>query len=90
MARGKLSRVVRIGASALAGVAGAALVVVGLLGLATFVVALADPRGTQLANDSDPFGEEPSTLEVALRSATYCLCFGSGLLVIHRVRRPWQ
>ena len=47
-------------------IAGVSLLLVGLLGVSVSVVAIVDPVGTKMADDSDPFGTPPTTVESLL------------------------
>ena len=48
------------------------------------LVALADPQGTQLANDSDPFGAPPSTAHLLLHVAVGGALSALGIWLVAR------
>ncbi|MDH5821991.1 hypothetical protein QFW77_03150 [Luteimonas sp. RD2P54] len=58
------------------------------LGVVIFgAVALADPQGAQLANDSDPFGVPPSTVELLLHVAAGAALSALGVWLVARKPR---
>ena len=55
------------------------------LGVAIFgLLALADPQGAQLANDSDPFGAPPQTGMLLLRIAAGVALMALGIWLVAR------
>lgn len=63
---------------------GAALSLVGTLGIGFGVLSMIDPVGTQLADDHNPLAKAPTISESALVTGIYCiaLLFGLWLLFI--------
>ena len=59
---------------------GIGIVIFGLL-------AVADPPGTQLANDSDPFGVPPSTVEVLMHIGVGVAAAALGAWLVTRKSR---
>jgi hypothetical protein len=70
----------------LAKLSGALLSAFAVAGCVFSVLALLDPRGTQHANDSDPFGTPPTTGESLLYLAVWLLVLGLGLWLSFRPR----
>lgn len=67
---------------------GAIFSLFGLLGVFASVVAIIDPVGTQLANDSDPFGVPPTQTESLQILAGYFFLLSLGVWILfHRGRR---
>ncbi|NZA25760.1 hypothetical protein H0E84_05135 [Luteimonas sp. SJ-92] len=57
------------------------------LGIVIFgLLAVADPQGAQLANDSNPFGATPSTAQLLLHVATGVALLALGIWLV--VRKP--
>ena len=59
---------------------GAGIVIFGLL-------AIADPQGTQLASDSDPFGVPPSTIDLLMHIAVGVAAASLGVWLVARKYR---
>jgi hypothetical protein len=58
------------------------------LGVAIFgLLALADPQGSQLANDSDPFGAPPQTGQLLLHVAVGVALLALGIWLVARKPR---
>lgn len=54
----------------------------GLLGVLVSIVAIIDPVGTQLANDSDPFGVPPTQTESLQILAGYFFLLSLGVWIL--------
>lgn len=62
----------------------AVLITIPLLVLPIFVIALLDPVGTKLADDSDPFGTPPSRVATSFQIIAALGCIVIGLVILHR------
>ena len=58
------------------------------IGIAIFgLLAVADPRGAQLANDFDPFGVQPSTAQLLVHVAVGVALSALGIWLVARKSR---
>lgn len=55
---------------------------VGLAGMAVGVIAILDPVGTKMADDSDPFGPPPSILGSIVITIVFALIVAGGFVMI--------
>ncbi len=62
--------------------AGFMIALFGLLGTGVGILAILDPAGSKMSDDSDPFGTPPSLLESVARTLFYLLITGFGIWLL--------
>lgn len=72
---------------ALKGIFGATFLAFGLLGCAVSLLAIIDPVGAKMADDSDPFGMPPSIFSSLVLLVFFIAVSGLGAYLVFRLRR---
>jgi hypothetical protein len=71
-------------------ITGVGLLIFGLLGVLVSIVAIIDPVGTKMADNGDPFGTPPTSVESLLRLVCFLALTAVGAWLALRGRRRGQ
>ena len=74
-----ISKILRI-------VSGLFFMLVGVIGVLVGIIAIIDPVGTKMSDDSDPFGVPPTFAEGLTLTLAFVLIFSLGILLVIRLK----